>query len=441
MMPLAGPPEPEPRTYGTFQPRNGNYAPQPSGPPGSGPPFSYTEPYGPFPPFQPFHPYYMYPYHDPRRNSGYWFGNPYPHSQLGWPPAAEYLYRMVDPAGGSHNWKWLLERQRVNDTIQLESKLNLKSPETFDGKDWSKLKGWMSELENYFTAKPNTYREDSSKITFASTYLTGPALTHYTNCRCAEPNAPTFSSWIAFCREMALMFGHHNPQSYAQQKLEDIKMGSSESFSSFITRFHDVLLDCEYNDSAMCSSLKRALSYQLVERLSHMPEAETYSQMVYQCITVNSRYWDWDAELKRRKAGWQNRSTTSTNSTEKGRALSTIPEEYGDTHQDYQAGEGAENQGELDHNNAMSMIPTDIFEATREFLQLETDLDNDAQLSLRTITDRERAERHRKGQCLFCADPNHMVRECPKLKAKENQGIRFISDGSKLNFSSHYSKN
>jgi hypothetical protein len=258
-----GPPEPnpEPPTYGIYKSRNSNYAPHPLGPPGNGPPFGYTEPYGPFPPFQPFHPYFVYPYNDPRRNSGYWFGNPYPHSQLGWPPAAEYLYGMVDPTGGSHNWKWLSERQRVNDAIQLELKLNLKSPESFNGKNRDKLKGWMSELENYFAAKSNTYREDTSKITFASTYLTGPALTHYTNRRAAEPGSPTFSNWMAFRREMALMFGHHNPRSYAQRKLEDIRMGSTKSFSSFITCFHNVLMDCEYNDSAMCSSLKCTLSY------------------------------------------------------------------------------------------------------------------------------------------------------------------------------------
>jgi len=63
-------------------------------------------------------------------------------------------------------------------------------------------------------AKPTIYENDSDKIGFAVSYLTGAAATHYNNLLKQEEAGipvPALRTWIDFVTEFTSYFGLFNP--------------------------------------------------------------------------------------------------------------------------------------------------------------------------------------------------------------------------------------
>src|ERR1700730_10261081 len=60
-----------------------------------------------------------------------------------------------------------------------ESKLNTRHPEPFHGCDRCKWKPFVTECLMTFFAKPVTFQGDHKKVTFAASYLTETAQSHY----------------------------------------------------------------------------------------------------------------------------------------------------------------------------------------------------------------------------------------------------------------------
>ena len=63
-------------------------------------------------------------------------------------------------------------------------------------------------------AKPTIYENDSDKIGFAVSYLTGAAATHYDNLLKQEEAGipiPALHTWIDFVAEFTSYFGLFNP--------------------------------------------------------------------------------------------------------------------------------------------------------------------------------------------------------------------------------------
>ncbi|KAJ3835270.1 hypothetical protein F5878DRAFT_693306 [Lentinula raphanica] len=67
------------------------------------------------------------------------------------------------------------------DEMNRESKLDINKPTMFSGEDrtaWRKIK---ENCENFFTAKPRIYSNDISRVSFAASYMSGPAKRYYQN--------------------------------------------------------------------------------------------------------------------------------------------------------------------------------------------------------------------------------------------------------------------
>ncbi|KIK58501.1 hypothetical protein GYMLUDRAFT_245925 [Collybiopsis luxurians FD-317 M1] len=103
-------------------------------------------------------------------------------------------------------------------------------------------------------AKPTIYENDSDKIGFAVSYLTGTAATHYDNLLKQEEAGipvPALCTWIDFVAEFTSYFGLFDPARDAQVKLAWIKQMDNESFATFIIRFQEYAFKTGYNDTAL----------------------------------------------------------------------------------------------------------------------------------------------------------------------------------------------
>ncbi|KIK53892.1 hypothetical protein GYMLUDRAFT_249933 [Collybiopsis luxurians FD-317 M1] len=67
------------------------------------------------------------------------------------------------------------EFDQQKDQLHKEVKLNVKKPDPFDGSDRWKWEPFLLQVHHTFMAKPTIYKNDSDKIGFAVSYLTGAA--------------------------------------------------------------------------------------------------------------------------------------------------------------------------------------------------------------------------------------------------------------------------
>lgn len=107
-------------------------------------------------------------------------------------------------------------------------------------------------------AKPTIYENNSDKIGFAVSYLTGAAATHYNNLLKQEEAGipvPALRTWIDFVAEFMLYFRLFDPAQDTQVKLAWIKQMDNESFATFIIRFQEYAFKTGYNDTALVAML------------------------------------------------------------------------------------------------------------------------------------------------------------------------------------------
>ena len=131
------------------------------------------------------------------------------HRENGWPTPNEYQYTRELP-GGQDTWVW--QGRSIENEINQESKINLKLPSTFTGKDRRKWKTFLTECAIHFQAKLKTYAEGSAKITFATSLLEDAAIKHYMIMVQQQSDSQFFKDWPTFVSEMGDLFGIPNQQ-------------------------------------------------------------------------------------------------------------------------------------------------------------------------------------------------------------------------------------
>ena len=75
-------------------------------------------------------------------------------------------------------------------------------------------------------------------------------------------------------------------------------MADKEDFVMFVVRFQEDALDSGFNDPTMKSALQDMLNSCMLRLLMMVLEAETYSKLVHQCLTLDQCYNDIETELK-----------------------------------------------------------------------------------------------------------------------------------------------
>ncbi|KAJ3754667.1 hypothetical protein EV360DRAFT_73512 [Lentinula raphanica] len=90
------------------------------------------------------------------------------------------LVEMVKMVGMDREFERRL-KEIERDELNRESKLDINKPSPFTGEDQNEWREFKENCENFFAAKPRIYSNDISKITFATSYMKGPAKRYYQN--------------------------------------------------------------------------------------------------------------------------------------------------------------------------------------------------------------------------------------------------------------------
>jgi hypothetical protein len=332
--------------------------------------------------------------------------------------------------------------------MNRESKLNLKLPSAFSGKDRRKWKLFLAECAIHFQAKPKTYSDDVAKITFAASLLEDAALKHYTIMLQQQSDSKFFKEWPVFIANMGDMFGVPNQQHESQRILSHLKMSEDERFAAFITWFQENAFDCGYNEAALKSALRNSICERLLSRLQYQPELQTYGGFISLLLQIDSRYWDIYYDLGHRRRiptqrfatnnrypprkynfsanqnNWQVANRRPPNK-EGAQALGTSHELYDeDDIPSYEDGFLADYEDDFDEGTSEveeskttdgNLSPMEVQLRLRRY-DLKFGRDNYQQ-----VPKAIREERMCKGLCLNCGKPGHFAASCNQKRNEQGR--------------------
>ena len=127
-----------------------------------------------------------------------------------------------------------------------------KEPDTFDGSDPKKLNNFLLLCNLYFRQNPS-YTEDTTKITFALSYLRGMALEYF------EPtllDSDDFLDWMdnwdAFVRTLRTQFGPIDPAGDTENGINYLKMQDNQRIIKYNIEFHRLAIRTGWDEAVLC---------------------------------------------------------------------------------------------------------------------------------------------------------------------------------------------
>jgi Zinc knuckle len=187
----------------------------------------------------------------------------------------------------------------VRQQLQVESKLDLRKPDPFTGRDRTKWRAFLIECMTTFHAKPNTYATDHAKITFAASYFSGIAQNHYASLLEHHPHHQALTSWDFFVREFGNMFGISNMEIFAEQSMRALMMNDRDHFTAHIVRFEEYAFLSQWNYAALQSQLYQSLPKRIKDALRTIPRPPHYLDLRALCLQIDARYWEDEMENRR----------------------------------------------------------------------------------------------------------------------------------------------
>ncbi|KAG6870583.1 hypothetical protein C0992_012941, partial [Termitomyces sp. T32_za158] len=111
----------------------------------------------------------------------------------------------------------------VHEALAHKGRLDIQKPEMFSSCNPRKWRTFLVQCLNTFQGKAHTYASNQARVAFASSYLQGIALDHYTTILRYNPRHPPFSDWQAFVQEFLEKFGVYDTVAEAENNLVNLK--------------------------------------------------------------------------------------------------------------------------------------------------------------------------------------------------------------------------
>ncbi|KAF5388280.1 hypothetical protein D9615_000284 [Tricholomella constricta] len=315
-----------------------------------------------------------------------------------------------------------LTPEQYRHLLNLESKIDIRKPDPFTGKEPRRWKTFVTECLVTFQAKAITYEQDHLKVSFASSYLKDGAMDYFRLQLTYNPQHPMFTNWEGFVHELGSRFGIPNSRVEAENNISRLKMKEWEKFTAFIIKFEQEAYETGWNWVALQFTLRKALPQRILNVLAIAPSPETYEGYRDLVTQIDRRYWEHRIENPESyKPLWANNANTSNTSARPpmgpsaGPASRTTPQTAqgnrnarlnAESHdQDPDSGkEGKAQDQEIawDDEEALQANNFGFKKSTRPWVKIDEDV---------------KQQRIRDKACILCGDLEHWMRDCPTANA------------------------
>jgi len=173
------------------------------------------------------------------------------------------------------------------------------NPEKFNGK-MSDVKNFVATCRDIFALQPSRFKDETTKIIFVGTNLTGNALTWYRNIRLEHESSPNpgLNDVESFFRLLLYTFDDPNAVNNSRDQLSRIKQGK-ESCLNYSTRFRNIAIETGYNEVAKVALYRNGLNETIKDALAMQTLPENFEDFVKLAINLDNRQFQRRVEHRR----------------------------------------------------------------------------------------------------------------------------------------------
>ncbi|KIM50698.1 hypothetical protein SCLCIDRAFT_144837 [Scleroderma citrinum Foug A] len=260
-------------------------------------------------------------------------------------------------------------------------KTKVHEPDTFDGTDPHKLHTFLILCMLNFQNCPKAFAMDHAKVTYVQSYLRGMALKWFKLdlLNISNPNAcPIWmDNYHQFISKLKSNFGPHDLIRDMEHQLDNLSMKEGQKINN--------LPDC------------------IKDEISHVGKPHTLNGYHTLMQTIDARYWECKFKISHQT---KNSVTTSLSSNSRGSASSSSSK--GKSKEKDNKSKGSNNKSKSSSGSSGTSKSTTS--------NAPSHLGKDGKL-----TEEECQRCIKEKLCMFCSQPGHMAKDCPKSTSKSTK--------------------
>lgn len=320
----------------------------------------------------------------------------------------------------------IIDQLRQNGQAAAPKRDKIDKPEAFDGKVKSKLPEFLASLDVYFKHNLDIYHnDDTQKVTFAGTRLSGQARSWFMNFhRPGVPEPAWFTNYPAFVIQLTSRYGIHDEEEWAETQVKKLRMTDDQRFDDFIMKFELYKERISgWSPRTWYSTLFAAVAPRIRTWIGNLstPAPTTYDPFKA-LVAVHDQNYQRVKEHEKEESLKKPNSGNTRSSNNPAAPRSSAPRTSAST----------SNQSSSTTSTSFEKKPTTTKPSTDSPLAKVL-------TSAGHLTPEEKDRRRREGLCGYCGEKGHFAASCPKntskpkeTKARATATVSEVSDHSEI---------
>ena len=268
-------------------------------------------------------------------------------------------------------------------------KIKAKEPDTFDGSEPSKLSPFIMQCNLYFRNNP-TYSDDSSKVTFALSYLRGSALENFETAILEDDYEPWMEDWSVFIQTLKSDFGPIDPRREAADKIDTLKMQDNQRITKYNIAFKKLSSKTGWDEAALSYRYYTGLPDRIKDAMAQRERPSSLAGLRELAQNLDARHWERQHEKSRSDKSQKNPAKSDSSASSDKKAFPS---------------------SNKSSNQSSSKTPPSSAKPAKSGTSapLSDKLGKDGKL-----TPAERQRRFDNKLCMFCGGVGHIAKDCAK---------------------------
>ena len=277
----------------------------------------------------------------------------------------------------------------------------------FNGTDPRKLRTFLMLCELNFQNHPKAFATDCTKVTYVQSYLRGMALEWFEPdlLNVSNPNAHPIwmDSYHQFVSELKSNFSPHDPVGDAEHQLDNLSMKEGQKINKYVVEFNRLARQVRgYGNGALCHIFYSGLPDRIKDEISCVGKPHTLDGYCTLAQTIDARYWECKSEISCQTKN----SSLAPTSNSKSSASSSDSKGKSKEKDNKSKGSDNKSKGSSSSSGASKSATPDA----------PSHLRKDGKL-----TEEECQWCIKDKLCMFCGQPGHMAKDCPKSTSKSTK--------------------
>lgn len=293
----------------------------------------------------------------------------------------------ASPSTTTHNIEPGQQRQEKDDWMDRESKVA--APDKFVGKKGGEVYRWFAQIRLVFRSKPQMYKHDEDKISYALSYMSGAAQNWAMPLLQALDEGrqhKLLTNYDAFREAVISVYGDLDRRGNAEDRLAKIKQ--TGSVAAYVSSFNEHAAQVDWNEPSLVARFRAGLKDEILHSVA---TAETQPRGLQDWIAMASRIDQrlWARRQARRPSSMCSSAHQGPSSNPKSQPF--VPMDHAGRFQTLREGSGP--------------VPMEL-DATH------------VSITALAKTAAERLEYQRHGRCWGCGEIGHVRAKCPVNPSK-----------------------